>query len=184
MNSASTIFFIVVVGIIISFTILIVDSIYSNHINTLTFFYELQYNDTFTNTSDTCMNVSLQRISEQHQAIINLTYQGGNTSDQVFVNGNYVGNLTPPSPDIIYVNPLLLETTTCVDYQFAGAVGTTNVTNMSLIYYRYDGCNYGESACVALDTTRNMSGTIFYLLMFSPILLGAMLLIGVVKGMI
>lgn len=184
MDSASSIFFIILLGITLSFTVYIVGGSYDDFIGSYTHFWETQYSETITSHTGDCMNVTLNRISTQDIPSLTLTYDGGSASDRIYVNGNYVGNLTPPSPNTLTFDPTYLRVDTCVSYIFSGPVGDTNITNTSIHYYRYDGCNYGEEVCVILDAGSNMSTVTLTLMVLAPLFIGGLILIGVVRGLL
>lgn len=179
MKISSLFLFTIFLFICLQGALIVVNSLTSDYIGNLVYFWEIQTNNTFTNSSGSCMNVSLQRMSETADPWLNLTYVGGNVSDQVFVNGNYVGTLSPPGPDVISFNPNFLAVSTCVDFGFANE-GATNVTNMSLVYYRWDGCNYDEDMCDSMNSIRTLTNVSLWFSQWQPIMLAVLLIFFVI----
>lgn len=154
----------------------ILDMLTEDYLGDFAYFYEtLADNDTLTNCTGN-YTFFADHISEAADGWLYLTYAGGNESDLVYVNGYYVGNLTPPSPDNITVDAdyLTLNSTAtfiCLNNSL------TNLTAGNLTYYSWDYCDYGEDSCAAMKVIRDSSVAVSGGLGQLPLLFGAFLLI-------
>lgn len=144
------------------------------------------YSFLWRNTTDTTfvnesmeVNLTLQRISTTYNANFTLTFVGCNDSDLVRVGGYLVDNLSGASPKILTVNPSYLAVTTTVNYTM---VTPCNVSNVEMIYYSWQGCDYDIDTCESLAASFGMAGAVMYVPGFFIFMLIVLIVLSVIGG--
>lgn len=184
MNATELLLFLVVFSLFLFGAASVLGTVSDDYVGTLVYSYEVELNDTAVNDSGVCLNFTLDRISEKELAHLDIAYVGGNASDRVYVNSNLVGNLSPASPDAINVNPEYLDVDTCVDFDFWNDTSdNTNISEVNITFYHYDGCNYGEEACDAMSEEEELGGGILGALPYAVLLGFGVFLLKVAGGL-
>lgn len=173
MNPVHLILFLGLASLSLYGGVVVLDSVSSDYIGSLSYSTTVASNDTVINTSGANQYFYLDHISTEANPYILVTYEGGNASDLVYVNGNLIGNLTPPSPDSIPFDVGFIALDTNVSFQFIGAVGKTNITESNISYQEFDGCNYSYEECKNMNVVNELLG-------FAGIVLANLPIIGVV----
>lgn len=179
MNFSSLVLFTILLFVGIQGGLIVLESVSSDYIGNLVYYSSVDSNNTKINASAPAQwaMLYLPYISPLSDPHLDVVYEGGNSSDMVYVNGLFVGNLTPASPDVISFPVSYLSLRTNVSYHFAGAVGKTNVTVTNLTYETYSGCNFEYESCNSMNSVRGITSAIMWLFQPTQLLLGGLIVL-------
>jgi len=178
-NIDGIVVFFIIAAIAVYGSLICINTVSLEEMGDLVYFYEKQTDNSSFDT-DTTLNFELQRISEQHDATLNVEFIGNGSQTITTIDGVYIGALSCSSPCTLIVDHSLLSVSTNISFDINPNKAIT-VSETNLTYFRYDNCDYGEAACLALNSTTKNVDVLYTVLSFVLIVFAAIIVISSIR---